>query len=128
MFKTGTKERQLSISTSDTTFEHDLRQTEITILDFWAPWCGPCLQFAPIFEESSRKHTDVMHLKVNVDECPNISMSYGITSIPTTIIVREGGIVKRAVGALNAGKLEGILQEARELNMELLHAQEQAGG
>ncbi|WP_038051911.1 thioredoxin [Thioalkalivibrio sp. ALJ1] len=117
-------------------FESTITGNDIVIMDFWAPWCGPCQQFAPTFEEASEKHADVVFAKINTDEEQGIAGAFQIRSIPTLMIFREQIIVFSQPGVLSAGQLDEVLGKVRELDMEQVRAdvarqqqeQEQAGG
>lgn len=75
------------------------------IVDFWAEWCGPCKMMHPILESIENSRTDIAIAKVNVDNVPELSVKYGITSIPTFILFKNGEIVKKAVGYMSADEL-----------------------
>ena len=84
----------------------------ITVVDFWAPWCGPCKMFGPIFEETQDKHKDIKFCKLNIDEdFDNISRDFGVMSIPTIIAFKDGKEIKRNIGFLNQEALEEFLEE-----------------
>ena len=84
----------------------------ITIVDFWAPWCGPCKMFGPIFEKSMEKHNNIKFCKLNVDEdINNVSKDFGIMSIPTIIAFKNGKEIKRNIGFMNENDLTNFLEE-----------------
>ncbi|GAA4876042.1 thioredoxin [Serinicoccus chungangensis] len=103
----------MSISnTTDATFTEDVLQHDGPVLvDFWAPWCGPCKMIAPILEELSQEWGDKLKVvKLNTDENPQITQSYGITGIPTMHVYSGGEVVKTIVGALPKKKLANELE------------------
>jgi len=90
----------------------------IVLVDFWASWCAPCRRFAPIFEEASEQHPDIVFAKVDTDAEPELAERFGITSIPTLMAIRDGVIVYAEPGALPAPMLESIIEQVRALDMD----------
>jgi thioredoxin len=112
------------VSTVDLTkddFEKTINDNSIVVIDFWAPWCGPCRGFAPIFEKSSEAHPDVVFAKINTDEQQELAGSFGIRSIPTLMVFREKIIVFQQAGALPGNALEQVIAQAKSLDMAKVH-------
>lgn len=86
---------------TDANFQAEVLQSDrLTVVDFWAPWCGPCLALGPTIDAISTEFADKVNVgKVNVDENPNVSMEYGITSIPCVLFFKNGQVVDKQVGA-----------------------------
>ena len=89
-----------TIQVTDDTFQDTVQNNELVLIDFWAPWCGPCKAIAPVLEEISEEHSNIVIAKMNTDENPNTSSQHGIMSIPTMMIFKNGQLVDRLVGAL----------------------------
>ena len=104
-------------------FEQTINNNPIVILDFWAPWCGPCRGFAPVFERVSESHPDVVFAKVNSDEQQELAGSFNIRSIPTLMVFREKVILFQQAGALPGQALEQVLTQAKSLDMAKVHAE-----
>jgi thioredoxin 1 len=103
--------------TSDT-FEEAITKSGITLVDWWASWCGPCRMFAPVFEAASDKHQDITFGKVDTEAQPALSSAAQITSIPTLMAFRDGILVYAQPGALPAAALEKVIAAVRELDMD----------
>ncbi len=106
------------IELSQSNFDETISNNDIVIIDFWAPWCGPCLQFAPTFKEASKKIEGVTFAKVNTEEEQALGAHFRIRSIPTLMIFREQIGIFSQPGAVTAKDLEDLLNKAKSINMD----------
>jgi thioredoxin len=104
-------------------FESTVNGNPMVIVDFWAPWCGPCKGFAPVYEQASEAHPDVVFAKVNTDEQQELAGAFGIRSIPTLMVFREKVILFQQAGALPGNALEQVITQAKALDMAKVHAE-----
>jgi thioredoxin 1 len=104
-------------------FTETVLKEGITIVDFWAAWCGPCRQFAPIFEEASGKHPDIVFGKVDTEAERELSSEAQITSIPTLMAFRDGVMLFNQAGALPGESLEQLIAAIRAVDMEVVRAE-----
>jgi thioredoxin 1 len=104
-------------------FEEVVTGNDMVIIDFWAPWCGPCRGFAPVFEAASEKYPDIVFAKVNSDDEQALAGHFGIRSIPTLMVFREKVILFSEAGALPASGLDSVITQARALDMVKVHAE-----
>jgi thioredoxin 1 len=115
------------------TFERTILDHDIVLVDFWASWCGPCRQFAPVYEAASEKHPDVVFGKVDTEAEQALAGALDITSIPTIMAFREGILVFAQPGALPAAVFEDVVSQVKALDMadvreRLAQAQNAGGG
>jgi len=106
------------IELTESNFQETIDNNDIVIIDFWAPWCGPCRSFAPIYEKISEKHPDVVFAKLNTEEEQGLATQFNIRSIPTIALFREQIILMMQPGALPESALEDIIKRAQDLNMD----------
>src|SRR4051812_28138102 len=107
-----------TVSLTKDNFEQVVTGNDLVIIDFWAPWCGPCRAFAPTFDAASENHADVVFAKVNTDEEQEIAQAFSIRSIPTLMLFRETVVLFQEAGALPPSALEEVLAKAKALDMD----------
>jgi thioredoxin 1 len=109
-------------------FEQVVTSNPTVIVDYWAPWCGPCRGFAPVFENVAEMHPDVVFAKVNTDDEQEIGAHFQIRSIPTLMVFREQIIVFSQPGALPQGALEQVVTQVKALDMAAVRKQMEEQG
>ena len=105
------------------TFEAAIKDDNTLIIDFWAPWCGPCRSFGPVFEQVAGEHPDVTFAKINTEEEQELAGALGIRSIPTLMVFREQVMLFNQAGALQASQLQELVNQVKGLDMEKIHAE-----
>jgi thioredoxin 1 len=116
----------ISLATLDLTletFESTVTKEGITIVDFWAEWCGPCKMFGPIFDKSSEAHPEITFGKVDTELEQQLAGMVGISSIPTLMIFRDGILLFNQAGALPGPALEDLIGKVKELDMDQVRAE-----
>ena len=98
-------------------FEQTIKDSDFVVVDFWAPWCGPCRSFAPVYDKVSEDHDDIVFAKINTEQEQEIAAHFQIRSIPTLMIFREQIIIFAQPGALPEGSFRQLLEKAKELDM-----------
>lgn len=111
-----------TIDLNKDTFQEAIQDSQPLIVDFWAPWCGPCRNFAPIFEQAAAQHSDITFAKVNTEDQQELATGMGIRSIPTLMVFREQVLLFSQPGALSSNQLEELITQVKAIDMEQVHA------
>lgn len=111
-----------TIDLTAATFESTIEDNDIVVVDWWASWCGPCRMFAPVFEQASETHPDVVFAKVDTEANQELAGAAGIMSIPTLMVFRERVLLFSQPGALPAAALDDLLTQVRGVDMAEVHA------
>jgi thioredoxin 1 len=108
---------------TQTNLDDTINNNDIVLIDFWAPWCGPCQTFKPIFEQAAEKHEDAVFASCNTEEQSELAAMFQIQSIPTLVVFREGIGIFGQPGMLPAEALDELMDKVRELDMEEVRAE-----
>ncbi len=111
------------VDLTDATFEQTIKDNDLVLIDFWAPWCGPCRSFAPIYQKAAERHPGVVFAKVNTEEQQALANHFQIRSIPTVMVVRQQVILMAQPGVLPESALDDVIARAQELDMDAVRAE-----
>jgi thioredoxin 1 len=112
-----------TIELTTQSFKETIEQDGIVLIDWWAPWCGPCRAFAPTYEKVAAEHPDVTFAKVNTENEPDLAGSFDIRSIPTLMILRDRVLLFSQAGALPEAGLQDLIRQVRALDMDTVRAE-----
>jgi len=107
-----------TVNITEDSFRSTIKLPGLVLIDWWAPWCGPCRMFGPIFERVSQKHPEATFGKIDTQAEPGLAQAFEISSIPTLMVIRDGVLLLKQPGMLPEAALEGLIEQAMKLDME----------
>ncbi|PRX99423.1 thioredoxin [Allonocardiopsis opalescens] len=112
-----------TVEVTTANFKETVVDNDFVLVDFWASWCGPCRQFAPVYDKASERHPDLVFAKVDTEAQQDLAAQFDIRSIPTLMVIREQVMIYSQPGALPEEALEDLIRQARELDMDKVRAE-----
>jgi thioredoxin 2 len=112
-----------TVELNQDTFQDAIKNDKPLIVDFWAPWCGPCRTFAPVLEDAASRHDDITFAKINTEEQQELAGALNIRSIPTLMVFREQVLLFNQAGALSPAQLEELITQVKAVDMKQVHAE-----
>jgi thioredoxin len=114
------------IELTEKNFDETVENSTTLVIDFWAPWCGPCIQFGPTFEKIAEKHPEVTFAKINTEEEKGLAGHFQIQSIPTIMVIKEKIMVFNQAGAPDEAGFDNLIQQVKDLDMDEVRAEIEA--
>lgn len=112
---TGMDDQMVAVTVGDDETLKTLTARGLVAVDWWASWCGPCKQFAPVFEQAALKNPDISFVAVDVEACPKSATGFSIGSVPTLMLFKDGQLVYSRAGAISGHVLDGLLRDLRRM-------------
>jgi thioredoxin 1 len=106
------------VNLTEDSFRGTIKQPGLLLIDWWAPWCGPCRMFGPIFERVADKHPEATFAKIDTEEQSRLAQSFEISSIPTLMVIRDGVLLLKQPGMVPEAGLESLIEQAMKLDMD----------
>ena len=111
-----------TLELTENMFAQTIQSNSIVFVDFWAAWCGPCRNFAPVYEKAAEANPDIVFAKVDTEAEQGLAASFQISSIPTLMAIRDGVVLYSQAGALPAEAFDNLVQAVRDVNMDEVRA------
>ena len=108
------------VNLTEATLNETIENNNTVIIDFWAPWCGPCKSFGPIYEKTAEQYPDIVFGKVNTEDEQAVAGQFQIRSIPTTVILKEGIMIFQQAGVMPEEALKDVIRQVQELDMDVV--------